>query len=726
MPQAIEGTVIPTNTAPTAVCGGRSQPPNEPMLATEAVRPDPSLPLPNNTKKRKQNASSTRKRSMVWDHFEKLVEKGLPMAKCNYCSKSYHYDPKVHGTSNLIAHLKVCPKYPYAVTNDPNQSVINFEGGGIIAADTRFNFEACKRAVAIFVILDEHPFIVVEGLGFKHLCKQLQPQFDPPSRHTVAKDCFQVYLDEKIRLKALFKSDCHRVALTTDCWTSVQNLNYLTLTAHFIDNEWKYQKRIISFSVIPNHKGDTVGRKIEEVLKEWGIRNVCTITVDNASSNDVAVSYLRNRIRNMGGLVMDGQFFHMRCCAHILNLVVNDGLKDMHYSITNVRAAVRFVRSSPQRLALFKDCIQFSRILSKKLVCLDVPTRWNSTYLMLYAAEGFQAVFEKLEHKDLTYSDFFGTAGPPTSTDWENVKAFMHFLKIFYEATKIFSTSVDVSLHVAFHQLTSIYCEIKESVMNLNTVLAIMGFEMKKKYAKYWGNVSNMNRLLYFGVVFDPRYKLGFVEWTFEDIYSDQPGVAQKLSGDVKSSMFEMYTWYKSVHDEQNRTIENCSNTQDVGSCEASAYVEKPHYLARRDAYKRLLKEKDTIDKKNELERISRNFRRSWIHNGWSCISFTATALIDGPVAYDVLINFSHTVVPGDDPLIWVSSEDDPEKWHLQHLILPSQAMANKPYKNCTILTKWYTYGVIINGMCEFGDTSDAISCLLKMEERDCKLDVTA
>ncbi|KAK7280163.1 hypothetical protein RJT34_25225 [Clitoria ternatea] len=407
MPQAIEGNVIPTNTTPTIVCGAGSQPSNEPMLATEAVRPDPNLPLPNNTKKRKQNAS------------------------------------------------------------------------------TRFNFEACKRADAIFVILDEHPFIVVEGLGFKHLCKQLQPQFDPPSRHTIARDCFQVYLDEKIRLKALFKSDCHRVALTTDCWTSVQNLNYLTLTAHFIDNEWKYQKRIISFSVVPNHKGDTVGRKIEEVLREWGIRNVSTITVDNASSNDVAVSYLRNRLRNMDGLVMDRRFFHMRCCAHILNLVVNDGLKDMHSSITNVRAAVRFVRSSPQRLALFKDCIQFSRISSKKLVCLDVPTRWNSTYLMLDAAEGFQSAFEKLEHEDPTYSDFFGTTSPPTVTDWENVRAFMHFLKFFYEATKIFSTSADVSLHVAFHQLTSIYCEIKESAMNLNIVLAIMGFEMKKKYDKY-------------------------------------------------------------------------------------------------------------------------------------------------------------------------------------------------------------------------------------------------
>lgn len=59
-----------------------------------------------------------------------------------------------------------------------------------------------------------------------------------------------------------------------------------------MDNEWKYQKRIISFTVIPNHKGDTIRRKIKEVLKDWGIRNVSIITVDNATSNNIVVAYL--------------------------------------------------------------------------------------------------------------------------------------------------------------------------------------------------------------------------------------------------------------------------------------------------------------------------------------------------------------------------------------------------------------------------------------------------
>lgn len=98
------------------------------------------------------------------------------------------------------------------------------------------------------------------------------------------------------------------------------------------------------------------------------------IMIDNASSNDVAVTFFKKKLKIMGGLVMDGKYFHVRCCAHILNLVINNGLRDVHNSIPTIRNVVRFVRSSPHRLARFKECIYFSKIEGKKLVCLDVLT----------------------------------------------------------------------------------------------------------------------------------------------------------------------------------------------------------------------------------------------------------------------------------------------------------------------------------------------------------------
>ena len=102
-----------------------------------------------------------------------------------------------------------------------------------------------------------------------------------------------------------------------------------------------------------------------------GIEMVFTITVDNASSNDTAIIHLKRRLRGWNGLVCDGDFIHVRCSAHILNLVVNEGLKDLHPSISSIREVVRYVRSSPSRLQRFKTFVQEEKISSKSSVCLD-------------------------------------------------------------------------------------------------------------------------------------------------------------------------------------------------------------------------------------------------------------------------------------------------------------------------------------------------------------------
>jgi hypothetical protein len=40
--------------------------------------------------------------------------------------------------------------------------------------------------------------------------------------------------------------------------------------------------------------GETIGLVFENFLLEWGIDKLLTVTVDNASSNNVTISYLKN------------------------------------------------------------------------------------------------------------------------------------------------------------------------------------------------------------------------------------------------------------------------------------------------------------------------------------------------------------------------------------------------------------------------------------------------
>ena len=132
----------------------------------------------------------------------------------------------------------------------------------------------------------------------------------------------------------------------------------MCLIGHFIDSEWKLHKRILNFYQIPSHKGEAIGKIIEICLLDWGVGSIFTVTIDNTSSNNGVIQYLKRRTKSWKCTVMDHEFMHMRCCAHILNLIVCDGLKDVHDSIVKFRNAVRYVKSSPSRLAKFKNCTE--------------------------------------------------------------------------------------------------------------------------------------------------------------------------------------------------------------------------------------------------------------------------------------------------------------------------------------------------------------------------------
>ena len=128
--------------------------------------------------------------------------------------------------------------------------------------------------------------------------------------------------------------------MTTDTWTSLQNLNYMVVSAHFIDRDWTYQKKILNFCPITNHKGDTIGKAVESYLLKWDIDQLFTNTVDNASSNDMAIDYVKKKTKERDSSILGGEFMHMHCCAHVLNLIVQSRLKSIHESIANVQNAV--------------------------------------------------------------------------------------------------------------------------------------------------------------------------------------------------------------------------------------------------------------------------------------------------------------------------------------------------------------------------------------------------
>jgi hypothetical protein len=107
----------------------------------------------------------------------------------NSLTKKYWYATKTHGTTNMLNHIDKGPRKPLVVSDDPNQKILTFpivEGSCMIPVRTKYNYYACRKAVSLFVVLDEQPFNAVEGKGFNCLCQTFQTQFVIPSRCTIS------------------------------------------------------------------------------------------------------------------------------------------------------------------------------------------------------------------------------------------------------------------------------------------------------------------------------------------------------------------------------------------------------------------------------------------------------------------------------------------------------------------------------------------------------------
>ena len=107
----------------------------------------------------------------------------------------------------------------------------------------KYDPESVRQVLASMIIRDELSFKVIEGEGFKDYSHLLEPRFVIPSRITVWRDCMKIFMENKKLLKNHLKNE--RLCLTIDTWSSIQNYNYMCLTVHWIDQDWKLKKRIL-------------------------------------------------------------------------------------------------------------------------------------------------------------------------------------------------------------------------------------------------------------------------------------------------------------------------------------------------------------------------------------------------------------------------------------------------------------------------------------------------
>ena len=417
---------------------------------------------------------------------------------------------------------------------------------GVDGSIFNYSEERCRERFAQFVIQDCLPFNHFENPRLTNVIQEtLQPRYRQVSRSTLKRDCMRMYKVAKQELVTLLENLNTSVNLTTDAWSAPHGLpgSYICVTAHWVDpSTWQMMKRTIAFENFEEpHTGDALFILLSQVMAYFKIeRKVFSISFDNASNNTSAVRKLKIKYQPP----CDGIFYHGRCVAHILNLVVQSGL-----GVEEIEGIKKDFRSMLQEVfcggkARMKKYMKLCKETNS--VCLsptwDCPTRWNSTLKMFENALRQKSTLEEF-HDGLVRN----RRALVKFTGWDIIKRLCELLQVFKHATTLLSGVYYPTSHSVLNQIFLISEKLNEFEFVDDGQYEKMVFAMKAKLKKYF---KEMPPIFVCAAALNPTLNVSGVELFIEKIsynlglYDDDVSIGDRLKADFNRQFHALFLYY--------------------------------------------------------------------------------------------------------------------------------------------------------------------------------------
>ncbi|XP_063239945.1 zinc finger BED domain-containing protein 4-like [Bacillus rossius redtenbacheri] len=274
--------------------------------------------------------------------------------------------------------------------------------------------------IAQMICLDQQPFSIVENVGFRQLVQALEPRYTIPTRKTFSNKLIpEMYSNLKENVKKELE-DAKYIGITTDLWTSTSQDDYLSITVHFIDNDFSFKHYCIEVKPFleVSHTASNLCSFLVETITLWGLQDkVVAVVTDNG--------------RNVVAALSASPFEHISCFAHTLQLVLKDAFLNSKL-VSNLTSACRRIvghfKHSSKNCKILAKCQNMAGLPNHRLI-QDEPTRWNSTLHML------KRLVEQKQAVILACSETNNSQTVLNSSQWTVIDHCISVLEIFNNAT---------------------------------------------------------------------------------------------------------------------------------------------------------------------------------------------------------------------------------------------------------------------------------------------------
>ncbi|XP_071579235.1 uncharacterized protein [Temnothorax nylanderi] len=244
------------------------------------------------------------------------------------------------------------------------------------------------HALARAVFITGVPFSIFENPYWKFAMSLMRPSYEPPSAYQISNPLLNSEYDQVMQsVKAKIKAaPC--LGIITDGWTNIRGENLINFVI-------STPEPIFLKSVAPGKERETAKFISSEILKiiddlvkdDVDVKRIFLIVTDNAANMRAAWSLVNEKHPH---IVTIG------CCAHSLNLLVNDMIKQPSVQCINkkVKKVIKEFKNHHVINAVFKS--EQKERYGSKAISLKLPpkTRWFYLVISLYSIRSNKAAMQ--------------------------------------------------------------------------------------------------------------------------------------------------------------------------------------------------------------------------------------------------------------------------------------------------------------------------------------------